>query len=109
MVAYSALREAEALLNEGGELTDATAAGAEDFHGASGPDNDFGPDGRLAHFHSGKTVLGELLGQELAKLGVEDAVSDEPALLADVVLSRHGGRHCFAFIGWRVKSLCEFA
>jgi hypothetical protein len=106
---YSAFCEAETLLHERCELADAAAAGAEDFHSAGGPDDDFGPDGGLADLNTRKTVLSELLGQELAQLGVKDAVSDEPALLVDVVFSRHGGRHCFAFKGWRVKSLHRLA
>ncbi len=93
---YSALSEAKTLLNERGQLADAATVGAENLHGAGGSDDDLCPDGSLAHLHSGKTIFGELLGQELAQLGVEDTVGDELALLADVVLSSNGCRHCFA-------------
>jgi hypothetical protein len=102
---HSAFGEAETLLNERGQLADAAAVGAKNFHSAGGPDDDLGPDWRLAHLHSGEAVLGQLLGQELAQLSVEDTVGDELALLADVVLSDNGCRHCFACKGWRVKSL----
>jgi hypothetical protein len=93
---HSALGEAETLLDERGQLADATTVGAQNLHGAGGPDDDLGPDGSLAHLHTGKTILGKLLGQELTQLSVEHAVGDELALLADVVLSSNGCRHCFA-------------
>ena len=102
---HSAFGEAETLLDERCQLADAAAVGAKNFHGAGGSDDDLGPDGSLAHLHSRKAVLREFLGEELAQLSVEDAIGDELALLADVVLGDNGCRHCFACKGWRVRSL----
>ena len=59
------LREAEALLDHGGELTNASTLLAKHVLCASGPDDDLGADGGRADLDAGVTLLSELAVQEL--------------------------------------------
>ena len=72
--------EVETLLNDGGELADALALLSEDALGAGGADDDLGPMGCGTDLNPGVAVLGELAGEELVELGVEDTVGNELAL-----------------------------
>jgi hypothetical protein len=68
------LRELEALLDEGGELADATALLAENLLCVRGPDDNIGDGGGDADLDARVTLLGELALEELVQLGVENTV-----------------------------------
>lgn len=72
-----ALGEVEALLNDGGELANATALLTKDVLGAGGLDDDLGALGSHADFNARVALLSELTDEELVKLGVEETVGDE--------------------------------
>ena len=71
------LWEVEALLYDGRELADAPALLAEHVLRARRHDDDLGAGGGDAHLHAGVAILGELAGEELVQLGLEDAVGNE--------------------------------
>ena len=71
------LGELEALLDEAGELTDATALLAENLLGVGGADDDVGDGRGDADFDARVALLGQLALEELVQLGVEDTVGDE--------------------------------
>ena len=70
---YGSLGEVEALLHDGRELADAPALLAEHVLRARRHDDDLGAGGGDAHLHAGVAILGELAGEELVQLGLEDA------------------------------------
>ena len=72
-----ALGEVETLLNDGGELANATALLTKDVLGAGGLDDDLGALGSHADFNARVALLSELTDEELVKLGVEETVGDE--------------------------------
>jgi hypothetical protein len=74
---------AEALLDGGCELADATTLLAQDLLRLRGADDDFGAAWRHAVLNATEAVLGQLTLEVLKELGVKDAVTDELALLAD--------------------------
>ena len=68
------LGEAEALLDESGELADATALVTEDVLGVGGADDDVGDGGRDADLDTVVSLLSELALEEPVQLGVEDTI-----------------------------------
>jgi hypothetical protein len=68
------LRELEALLDERGELTDATTLLAENLLCVGGANDDVGDGGRDADLNAGVALLGQLALEELVQLGIEDTV-----------------------------------
>ena len=83
--------EAEALVEDVGELADALALLAEDLLDVGGSDGDLGLAGGGLDLDAGVAVVGQLLDEELVDLSVEDTVGDELALLVDVDA---GDGHC---------------
>merc|ERR1719453_1634988 len=73
--------ELEALLHEGGELTDAAALLTEHVTGAGGADDNLGLERGHADLDTGVAISRKLTGEELVELGVEDAVGHELTLL----------------------------
>jgi len=81
---YTVLGELETLLNEGGELANATALLSENFLSVCGADDDVG-DGRSdADFDARVALLGEFTLEEFVEFGVEDTVGDELSALGAV-------------------------
>merc|ERR1719502_755160 len=83
------LWEAISLLNHCGELTNAASLLAKHLSSTSGADDDLGSDRSDSHFDASVAILGQGAHQELVELCVEDAISDELALLADLCLVGH--------------------
>jgi len=79
-----ALREVEPLLNDGGQLANATALLTEHILGLGSLDDNLGALGSNADFNASIALLGELTGEELVQLGVEDTIGNKLALLADL-------------------------
>jgi len=71
------LGEPEALLDDGGELTDATAVLPQDVLSPGGADDDLGALGGDTDLDTGVALLAQGAGQELVQLGVEDTISDK--------------------------------
>lgn len=82
--ANAVLGELETLLDEGGELADATTLLAEHFLGVCRADDDVGDGGGDADFDAGVTLLGEFALEEFVQFGVEDTVRDELSALRAV-------------------------
>lgn len=78
---HAVLGELEALLDQAGELADATALLAENLLGVGGADDDVGDGGGDADFDAGVTLLSQLALEELVQLGVEHTVGDELSAL----------------------------
>lgn len=78
------LGELEALLDEGGELTDAATLLSENLLGVGGADDDVGDGRGDADLNAGVSLLSELALEELVQLGVEDTVGDELSPLGAV-------------------------
>lgn len=78
------LGELEALLDEGGELTDAATLLSENLLGVGGADDDVGDGGSDADFDARVSLLSQLALEELVQLGVEDTVSDELSPLGTI-------------------------
>lgn len=76
--------ELEALLDERGELANATALLAENLLGVGGSDDDVGNGGGNADLDTGVALLSEFALEELVELGVEDTVGDELSSLGAV-------------------------
>jgi hypothetical protein len=72
-----ALGEAEALLDESSELTNAATLLAKNLLSVGGADDDFGPGVCDADLAAGVAFLGELTSEELVELGGEDTVGHE--------------------------------
>ena len=68
------LGELEALLDERGEFTDATALLSEDLLCVGCADDDVGDGGRNADLDARVALLGKFALEELVELGVEDTV-----------------------------------
>lgn len=78
------LGELEALLDQAGELADATALLAEDLLRVGGTDDDVGDGGGDADFDARVALLSQLALEELVQLGVKDTVGDELSPLGTV-------------------------
>lgn len=78
------LGELEALLDEGGELTDAATLLSENLLGVGGTDDDVGDGRGDADFDARVSLLSQLALEELVQLGVEDSVGDELSPLGTV-------------------------
>jgi hypothetical protein len=74
---HAVLGEVEPLLYDGGELPDSAALLAEHVLGARGADDDLRAHRGHADLDAGVSVLGELPGQHLVQLGIEDTIADE--------------------------------
>lgn len=70
-------REVESLLDDRRELPDAPALLAEHLLRAGRHDYDLSAGGCDANLHPRVAILGQLAGEELVDLGLEDAISDE--------------------------------
>jgi len=81
---HAVLGELETLLNEGGELANATALLSEDFLGVCGADDDVGDGRGDADFDARVALFGEFALEEFVKFGVEDTVGDELSALGAV-------------------------
>lgn len=88
------LGELEALLDQAGELADATALLAENLLGVGGADNDVGDGGGDADFDAGVTLLSQLALEELVQLGVENTVGDELSALGTVSQKKSPSAKC---------------
>lgn len=75
--------ELESFLDQTGKLSDSTTFLTQDLLGVCGTDDDFSSGVSNSNFASGVTLLGELPGKELRKLGVEDTVRNELPAFAD--------------------------
>lgn len=69
--------ETETLLNDGGQLANAAALLSQNILGTSGADDHLSALGSLADLYSGISVVGELSGQKVVQLGVEQTVLNE--------------------------------
>lgn len=78
-----ALGESESLLDKRHELSDSSAVLTEHLVGVGGSDNNLGLGGGESDLDTGVSLLGELSGEELVELGVEDTVGDDLSLLGD--------------------------
>lgn len=65
------------LLHDGGQFADATALLAQHVLGLGGHDDDLSAGGCDADLDAGVAILGQLTGQELVQLSLEDSVGDE--------------------------------
>merc|ERR1719305_1407055 len=72
-----ALGEVEPLLDNAGELSDPPALLSEDVLGPGGHDDDLRPGGGHSDLNTGVAILGELPGQELVELSLEDSILDK--------------------------------
>ena len=81
---YAVLGELETLLDEGGELANATALLSEDFLSVCGANDDIGNGGSDADFDARVALLGEFTLEEFIELGVEDTIGDELSALGTV-------------------------
>ena len=70
-------RERETLLDDSRELADPPALVSENALGAGGADDDLGTGRGDADLDTRVAILGQLAGEELVELGVEDTVGDE--------------------------------
>ena len=71
------LGELETLLDQGGQLADATALDTENLLGLGGTDDDLGAGGGDADLDTRVTLSSELALEELVQLGVENTIGDE--------------------------------
>ena len=69
--------ELEALLDEGGELTDPSSLLAENLLCVGGPDDDIGDGGSDADLDARVSLLSQFALEELVQLGVEDTIGHE--------------------------------
>jgi len=74
----------EPFLNDGSELADALAFVAQHILGASGQDDNLSAGGGHTHFDATVSVFGELPGEELVELSLEDSILDELSLLGNL-------------------------
>ena len=84
-----AVTEAETLLDDGGELTDALTVLTKNRLGASGTDDDLSASGSVANLNTSKALIDEHASHELAKLAIEHTICDKLPLLRDVQCSCH--------------------
>merc|ERR1711882_18020 len=70
------LWEVEPLLDDAGQLPDPPALLSQHVLGPSGHDDDLRPGGSHADLNAGVSILGELSGEELVELGLENSVGD---------------------------------
>jgi hypothetical protein len=78
-----ALLEIESLLDERGDLSDSSAALAQDLGGVGGSNDDLSVDRGHSNFHARVTILGEFLLKELVQFSVKHTVGDKLSLFAD--------------------------
>ena len=71
------LGEVEPLLDDGGELPDATSLLPEHVLGAGGQDDDLGTGRGYANLHARVAILSQLTSEELVELGLEHAIGHE--------------------------------
>jgi len=69
--------ELEALLDERGQLPDASSLLAQDFLCVCCSDDDVGHGGRYSDFDAGVSLLSQFTLEELVQLGVEDSIGNE--------------------------------
>ena len=73
----SVLGELETLLDQRGQLTDATTLDTKNLLGLGGTDDDLSAGGGDADLDTGVTLSSELALEELVQLGVENTIGDE--------------------------------
>jgi hypothetical protein len=81
----------ESLLNNRSELTDAASILSQDVLGAGGANDNFGTMGRGSNFDTSVTVFGQLAGQQLVQLTVEDTIGNKLALARHTTSRRSHG------------------
>jgi len=82
-----AIWETETLLDEEGQLADAATVLTKDGSGLGGVDDDLSAGWGGTDLEARVALLGELAGEQLVQLSLEDTVSDELALLGDLLWS----------------------
>mmetsp|Transcript_33998 Transcript_33998/g.49269 ORF Transcript_33998/g.49269 Transcript_33998/m.49269 type:complete len:201 (-) Transcript_33998:91-693(-) len=78
------ISEVKTLLHNTGQFTDALSLLSKHILGTGGADDDLGTVRGGTNLNSGVSILSELAGEKLVKLGVEDSVGDEFALGTDL-------------------------
>jgi hypothetical protein len=73
----STFRVVETLLNDRGQLTDATTLFTENVLGSGGTDDDLGTGRSDSDFDSRVTFFSQFSGEKLVQLSVEDSIADE--------------------------------
>jgi len=104
----SVLGELETLLDQRGQLTDATTLNTKNLLGLGGTDDDLSAGGGDADLDTGVTLSSELALEELVQLGVENTIGDELSLLADlsrghVEIMESGGKGCEVVVSGKLR------
>merc|ERR1719333_616007 len=86
------LWEVKSLLNKTGQFSDSSSLFSENILGSGGHDDDLGSGWSHTDLNTGVTILGQLPGEELVELSLEDTILNKLSLLGH--LCRHSTLSC---------------